>query len=162
MLGKLIEYLCGDGKNLFFILEELCLIGTLLSPMDNEKYDYRDSALYQQWMEDCEQSEELMATEGRIAKRIVVLAEYIRRAALRPEAVCRLELMNLARATQLAASVTVTVRELSRETIIQMLDSIRSNVLDMEAYLQKAGATISEDHNLQQLFSQRERLLSAQ
>ena len=104
--------------------------------------------------------EALVATEGRIAGRILALVEYARRAVLRSEESC-LEPVNLGRATQLASSITSVARDLSRDTVIQMLDAIQSHSLEMEAYLQRAGATISKERNLQQLFSQRESLLSA-
>lgn len=143
-----------------FSLEELCLIGTLLSHMSSEKHDYRDSYLYQAWSGESGYSEELIATENRIAKRIVALVEYVRRALLRSEESC-LEVMNLGHADQLANSVTKAVCDLSCDTVVQMLDAVQSNALEIEVCLKRAGATISEKHNLAQLFSKRSRLRSA-
>ena len=104
--------------------------------------------------------EALVATEGRIAGRILALVEYARRAVLRSEESC-LEPVNLGRASQLAASVIGVVRDLSCDTVVQMLDIVKSNALEIEEYLQLAGATISEEHNLQQLFLKRDHLRSA-
>lgn len=143
--------------------------------MGNEKHDYRRSDLYRMWMDEsglepepimrdaintADTREVLVATEVRIAKRIVALVEYVRRALLRSEASC-LEAVNLGRAEQLANSVTKAVRDLSCDTVVQMLDAVQLQALAMEVYLQRAGATISQEHNLARLFSQRSRLRSA-
>ncbi len=131
----------------------------ILSHMDTPKYNYQDSYLYNEWMSECGLSEETIALDVRIAKRVIAILEYIRRALLRSEESC-LESVNLGRAAQLATSITATSRNLSKEAIAQMLGSIQSNAILIEKYLLASGATISKNHSLEHMFSQRDNSLS--